>query len=104
MLKNPWFLLLFLPNILFSDLCDLKLDLYYNPSCPYCIKVLKVIEKLDAPITLRDVSQNKEDLKSLIEVGGKMQVPCLFIDGKPMYESGDIINWLQKESKTSSLS
>ena len=31
----------------------------------------------------------------LIRVGGKQQVPCLFIDGKPMYESLDIVEWLR---------
>lgn len=30
-----------------------------------------------------------------IRVGGKQQMPCLFIDGKPMYESGDIVMRLQ---------
>ncbi|MBS4843870.1 MAG: glutathione S-transferase domain-containing protein, partial [Collinsella sp.] len=32
----------------------------------------------------------------LIAVGGKRQVPCLFIDGKPLYESSDIIAWVQE--------
>ncbi|MBE6736814.1 MAG: NrdH-redoxin, partial [Ruminococcaceae bacterium] len=36
-----------------------------------------------------------EDRRRLIEVGGYEQVPCLFIDGKPMYESLDIIDWLK---------
>ena len=36
----------------------------------------------------------REDRKTLIEVGGMEQVPCLFIDGKPLYESLDIIAWL----------
>jgi glutaredoxin len=104
MRKYPWVFLAFIPMSLFAELCDYKLELYYKPSCPYCIKVLKVIEKLDAPVTLRDVSQNKEDLKTLIEIGGKGQVPSLFINGKPMYESGDIVNWLQRESNLSSSS
>ena len=30
----------------------------------------------------------------LVELGGKAQVPCLVIDGEPMYESDDIIAWL----------
>ena len=32
----------------------------------------------------------------LARVGGKRQVPCLFIDGKPLYESLDIIKWLEE--------
>ena len=35
-------------------------------------------------------------MKYLIEHGGKEQVPCLFIDGKPLYESLDIIAWLEE--------
>ena len=33
--------------------------------------------------------------KRLIEVGGKAQVPCLFIDGIPLYESDEIIEYLR---------
>ena len=38
---------------------------------------------------------DREDRLELIRVGGKQQVPCLFIDGKPMYESLDIVEWLR---------
>jgi glutaredoxin len=31
---------------------------------------------------------------TLVTVGGMDQYPCLFIDGKPLYESDDIIAWL----------
>ena len=34
-------------------------------------------------------------MQTLMEVGGKRQVPCLFIDGAPLYESSDIIDWLR---------
>lgn len=29
---------------------------------------------------------------------GKRQVPCLFIDGKPLYESSDIIAWFEQNA------
>lgn len=44
---------------------------------------------------LHNIHENEDDREELIRVGGKQQVPCLFIDGKPMYESGDIVMWLQ---------
>lgn len=47
-------------------------------------------------IPLSDITSNLEAAEKLIEVGGKRQVPCLFIDGKPLYESDDIIAWLNK--------
>ena len=46
-------------------------------------------------IVCRDIIESEEAAKQLVSVGGKRQVPCLFIDGKPMYESQDIINWLE---------
>ena len=36
-----------------------------------------------------------ENRERLIRDGGKLQVPCLFIDGKPLYESDDIVAWLR---------
>jgi glutathione S-transferase len=38
--------------------------------------------------------------EELIKIGGKRQVPCLIIDGKPLYESDDIITWLDKNYQT----
>jgi len=73
-----------------------ELILYYYPTCPYCRKVTKFINKngLDE-IELKNINQDQKAEAELIEVGGKRQVPCLFIDGDPLYESNDIINWLK---------
>jgi glutaredoxin len=46
-------------------------------------------------IAYRDIIENEEDARELLAVGGKKQVPCLFINGKPLYESLDIIQWLK---------
>lgn len=73
----------------------MTLDLYKFDSCPYCQRVLKVIRDSGrTDITLHDTRESAEDRQFLIENGGKNQVPCLFIDGKPLYESLDIIDWL----------
>ena len=73
-----------------------NLVLYYYPTCPYCRKVTNFIDKHELEeIELKNINKNKQAEKELIEVGGKRQVPCLFIDGDPLYESDDIINWLQ---------
>ena len=50
----------------------------------------------DWAVTYKDIIQDPEAEKTLIAVGGKRQVPCLFIDGKPLYESLDIIKWLEE--------
>ena len=73
----------------------MKLELYYKPTCPFCQKVLSFINDKNIPdIELKDKSANPQFQQELVAVGGKSQVPCLFIDGKPLYESDDIIAWL----------
>ena len=74
-----------------------KLELYYKDTCPYCQKVFRMIDKynLKDKIDYKDIVVNKECKEELVQVGGMNQVPCLFIDGKPMYESSDIIEYLK---------
>ena len=72
-----------------------KLELFMKPTCPYCIKVMNYMSENNITIPLRDIVADESAAEALIAVGGKRQVPCLFIDGKPLYESGDIIEWLR---------
>lgn len=76
----------------------MKLELFKRDTCPYCVKVQMFIEELgvEDQITQLDISKDPAARKRLVEVGGKQQVPCLFIDGKPLYESNDIINWIEE--------
>lgn len=74
-----------------------ELILYYMPTCPYCQKVTDFIEENNIEkIEFKNTFENPDAKEKLIEVGGKDQVPCLFIDGEPLYESDDIINWLKQ--------
>lgn len=70
------------------------LVLYYRPTCPFCIRVTDFMRSRGIEIPLRNISIDSEAARTLVSVGGKQQVPCLFIDGKPLYESSDIIAWL----------
>jgi len=73
-----------------------ELVLYYYPTCPYCRKVTRFIDKNNLnEIDLKNINQDNQAEKELINIGGKRQVPCLFIDGEPLYESDDIIKWLK---------
>ena len=73
-----------------------KLDLYMFETCPFCQKVIWEIESSGrTDIEFHNIRQSEEDRLELIKVGGKQQVPCLFIDGAPMYESDDIVVWLK---------
>jgi glutathione S-transferase len=49
------------------------------------------------PVRLRDITKEPDALKRLVEVGGDEQVPCLFVDGRPMYESAAIIAFLEEK-------
>ena len=75
----------------------MKLELYYKAECPYCQKVLNYM--MDncqiKDVELVDIKEgnNNEDL---IKRGGKDQVPCLFIDGKALYGSDDIIKYFKE--------
>jgi glutathione S-transferase len=51
------------------------------------------MERNSIVIDLRDTT-DPENLKTLLEVGKMNQVPCLFIEGKALYESDDIISYL----------
>ena len=70
------------------------LELYYFDSCPYCQRVIKTINQLSIKVTFLDIYENASHMKKLTDVTGRQTVPCLFIDGKPMHESADIMNWL----------
>ena len=52
-------------------------------------------------IIYRDIHEEIGYREKLISAGGKEQVPCLFIDGEPLYESLDIIAWLQEHPQES---
>lgn len=76
----------------------MNLELFYKHSCPYCQKVLRVIDKYHMDSVKKiDIASDMENMERLKNIGGKNQVPCLFIDGKPMYESADIIKFLKEQ-------
>jgi glutaredoxin 3 len=75
-----------------------ELTLYHSAGCPYCQKVSRFMEMKGITVPMKSTweDNNREEL---IAIGGKPQVPCLVIDGKAMYESDDIIAWLDKNYK-----
>jgi len=75
-----------------------RLLLYYKPSCPYCQKVLKYLDESGINIAKKNIKDDPSAKEELIEKTGKKQVPCLMIDGKPLFESDDIIKWLILEN------
>jgi glutaredoxin len=74
----------------------LDLELYKKDNCPYCQRVYKALARLGVHVRMRDIRTDAGALETLVRVGGKRQVPCLFVDGKPLYESADIVRFLEQ--------
>ena len=58
-----------------------RYELFIMPACPYCQKVLRFMERRGIEMPLRDITSDPGAREELVRVGGKPQVPCLFIDG-----------------------
>lgn len=73
--------------------------LFVGTVCPFCKKVENFIDENNIKdVEIVNIDTDKEARNYLVEKGGKRQVPCLFIDENPLYESDDIIKYL-KENK-----
>jgi glutaredoxin len=79
----------------------MKLELYHFESCPYCAKVRTFVDQagIKSKITYLDTKKDSKAYDALMKMNGDDQVPCLVIDGKPMLESDDIIDWLKSNVK-----
>jgi glutaredoxin len=72
------------------------LDLFILETCPYCKKVMDFLDKTKVKYRKIDIS-DKDSENSLIQIGGKRQVPFLIDNERniQMYESDDIIEYLK---------
>ncbi|MEK6776862.1 MAG: glutathione S-transferase N-terminal domain-containing protein [bacterium] len=58
------------------------------------MKVRRAVRKLKADVAYKNILW-PPNIRRLVRDGGMYQIPCLFIDGKPMYESDDIVRFLE---------
>jgi len=77
-----------------------RLALYYFDGCPFCIRVLRVIDALGLDVERRNIYQEPAHLDALREARGRTTVPVLRItspDAKErwMPESADIVAYLR---------
>jgi len=72
------------------------LDLFILETCPYCLKVMKFLDENNIKYRKIDIA-DKDSENSLIQIGGKRQVPFLVDKERniQMYESSDIIEYLK---------
>ena len=71
------------------------LVLYHFEWCPFCVKVRQYLQDRGIKIKEKDTRQDPQAQAELIDKTGRTQVPCLFIDGEPLFESGDIVKWFE---------
>ena len=72
-------------------------SLYQFNACPFCIKVRRVMRKLNLPIELKNANTDENIKEELLAGGGSPKVPCLRIGDKWMYESSDIVKFLEEK-------
>lgn len=73
--------------------------LYVRASCPYCQKVLAHLQARGLQVPQRDIGLDPAAREALIAVGGRGQVPCLVLDGRPMYESDRIVAYFTPQAE-----
>lgn len=74
------------------------IELYQMERCPFCVKVRLKLEELQLDWISRTSPPGSPQREKLMEMGGVQQVP-FFVDsehGVSMYESDDIINYLEE--------
>ena len=80
------------------------MELFIYETCPFCLKVRDAMKgmgyKEGEDITLVDAHQ-EENKERLLTLGGKTQVPFLVDGDTTMYESDDIIEYLNQKKESS---
>lgn len=74
---------------------DYELTLYKSDTCPFCIRVMRVLDATGVEVEMRDTRGDRAARDHLREQTGRTTVPCLFIDDVPFFESADISDWLR---------
>ncbi len=79
------------------------LELYQFEQCPFCQKVRTKLSDMGLSYIAHNPRKNEDRMDDLMDLGGEDQVPFLVVrdqDGEvveTMYESDDIVEWLDTE-------
>ncbi len=75
-------------------------QLFKTDICGFCHRVRSFLSQHDIDIPLRDVSQDPDAFRELLQYGGRTTVPCLRIqrgdEVEWMFESADIMAYLAR--------
>jgi glutathione S-transferase len=77
---------------------DPELTLYRLQACPFCERVVRVLDDLDLTYDSRFVEPMHADRNVVKRVSGKRSVPALVDEatGVTMSESGNIVEYLER--------
>lgn len=83
------------------DQATAGMALYQFRTCPFCVKTRRAMRRLGLNIETRDARGDPAWRRQLLDEGGRLQVPCLYIPGGDgaaqwLYESNDIIAYLEQ--------
>ncbi len=75
------------------------LSIYGYPQCPFCRRVLDAVDSLGLEIPLRNIMEDVEHHRELLEAMGRATVPVLLVEDEgrePRWvpESADIVRYL----------
>ncbi len=72
------------------------LKLSVKTGCPFCQRVLDYARQHNIPLQEKNIYDEEQNLKELLQIGGKQQVPFLFDESAniSLYESDDIVKYL----------
>lgn len=77
---------------------DPEITLYRLQACPYCERVVRVLQELDVGYESRFVEPMHSDRNAVKRISGKRTVPAIIDDntGVTMSESANIVEYLEK--------
>jgi glutaredoxin len=75
----------------------MAVQLYHRWNCPYSARVREFIEShgLKPQVEYVEIEEVRGAEDKLQDLTGRVQVPCLVINGTPMLESRGILEWLK---------
>ncbi len=63
-------------------MADKKIIIYSTPACPYCKRAKEYLSQKGISFVDRDVAQDKDAAKEMIEKSGQMSVPVIIVDNE----------------------
>jgi glutaredoxin-like YruB-family protein len=63
-------------------MADKKVVIYSTPTCPYCKRAKDYLSRKGISFVDRNVAQDRDAAKEMIQKSGQMGVPVIAIDGE----------------------